>query len=81
MNACFICVVAILAFSIEYQSRVFRKEERDCEKLYMAADACCELAPAYAAAFATPLIAIVASLSFTPLFVNLPILEVMSEKL
>ena len=71
--------VAILAFSIDFQSINFTEPwDNACAKLYIALDASWVLAPDTAATLATPLIAFTASPSSTPAFVNLPMFCVIS---
>ena len=72
-------IPAVLA--IEFQStKPIYPADKACEKLYIPEEACSVVAPAKAAALDTPLIAATASGSFTPAFVNLPMLLVISEK-
>ena len=75
-------IVAMLAFSIDFQSISFTEPEpRAWPKLYIALAASLALAPDSAATLATPWIAVTAESRSTPALVNLPMLLVMSEKL
>ena len=77
---CLNSTVAILAFSIDFQS-IYCTYPIDsaCDKLYMALDASAALAPDTAASLEIPFIARTASSNLTPAFVNFPILLVISE--
>ena len=79
---CFSCVVAILAFSMDFQSMSFIYPAPIAwEILYIARLASVELAPARAAAFAMPIMAFTEVSKSIFWDVNLPTLEVISVKL
>ena len=74
--------VAILAFSIDFQSATVKAPiPIACDILYIARLACSALAPDIAAQLATPIIADVASSRSIPTDTNLPILLVISVRL
>ena len=73
-------IVAILAFSIDFQSiNLTEPEDKAWAKLYIAREASLAFAPETAASFEIPLIAMTASSSLTPALVNFPMFCVMSE--